>query len=96
MSLLVAEAVFVVEFEGEVLQPQKVVVGFFHPPYAGVVLVRGSVGGWASFFIEGGAHDLRAFEDHLYDVLVAVVSCAGLDVVVENEYIHLVLQFRFS
>ena len=84
MVFLLVEAVsiLVVEKKGEVLEPEKVIEGFTNPQHARVVTMGRLVRRFQVQFIQSGTQKLNAFQDHLDDVLIAVILGAALDIVI--------------
>jgi hypothetical protein len=80
--------VFTVQRSCQAGQPLKVVVGLAGPDYTGVFGVRRFVWRCEAFLVEDGADNLRALQNHLNHVLIAMVTRTPFSIEVKNEYVH--------
>jgi len=80
--------VFAIQRSGKIAEPAKIGIGILGPQYAGMHDVRGFIRRLHSFFVEGCAHNLHTLENHLGNMLVAVILRTKLNVIIKYEYIH--------
>lgn len=80
--------VFTVQRSCQAGQPLKVVVGLAGPENTGVFGVRRFVWRCEAFLVENGTDNLRALQNHLNHVLIAMVTRTPFSVEVKNEYVH--------
>ena len=69
-------------------QPAKILPGLLNPEHTGMFAVRRFIGRVIAFFVQRGAHQLHAFENHFDHVLIAVISRAAFDVGIQHKNVH--------
>jgi len=84
----VSVLVFTVQRSCQADQLLKIVVGFAGPENTGVLGVRRFVWRCEAFLVENGTDDLRALQNHLNHVLIAMITRTPFSIEVKNEYVH--------